>query len=128
VTKADCSDIGDRFPWLSRLADLQEIFQAPHVLVTKGLRVAFADFDVVFRDAVRGIHGPAEDRNLLIFLAAYLRSPLARYFLFHTSSNWGINRAEIQGAELLRLTFLLPELKCLSQRNCVIVIDVVNIV
>jgi hypothetical protein len=124
VTKADCSDIGDRFPWLSRLADLQEIFQAPHVLVTKGLRVAFADFDVVFRDAVRGIHGPAEDRNLLIFLAAYLRSPLARYFLFHTSSNWGINRAEIQGEELLRLPFLLPEQTRRPQRSRVIVDEV----
>ena len=121
VREADCSSIGDRFPWLSRLADLQEIFQAPHVLVTKGLRVAFADFDVVFRHAVRGIHGPAEDRHLLIFLAAYLRSPLARYFLFHTSSNWGISRAEVQVEELLRLPFPLPEQTRKSQRNHIIV-------
>jgi len=91
-----------------------EVFKAPHVLVTKGVakkssRVAFADFDVSFRHALRGIHGPKADRHLLIFLAAYLRSDLARYFLFHTSSNWGVSRAEVHVEELLRLPFPLPD-------------------
>jgi hypothetical protein len=85
------------------------IFKAPHVLVSKGLNVAFADFSVVFRHAVRGIQGPAKDRELLLFLTAYLRSPLARYFLFHTSSRWGIERSEVEVAELLRVPFPLPE-------------------
>jgi len=87
-----------------------EVFKAPHVLVTKGFsRVAFADFDVSFRHALRGIHGPKSDRDLLIFLAAYLRSDLARFFLFHTSSNWGVYRPEVHVEELLRLPFPLPE-------------------
>ncbi len=61
------------------------VFRKPHVLLTKGFkRVAFADFSVAFRHAVRGIHGPAKDRELLMFLAAYLRSDLAQYYLFHT--------------------------------------------
>jgi len=85
------------------------IFKAPHVLVSKGLNVTFADFAVVFRHAVRGIHGPSEDRELMLFLTAYLRSPLARYFLFHTSSRWGIERAEVEVAELLKVPFPLPE-------------------
>jgi type I restriction-modification system DNA methylase subunit len=86
------------------------VFKAPHVLVSKGFTsVAFADFDVSFQDFLRGIHGPAEDRNLLIFLAAYLRSRLARYFLFHTSSNWGITRRQIHVDELQRLPFQLPD-------------------
>ncbi len=86
-----------------------QAFKAPHVLVTKGFsRVAFADFAVSFRHALRGIHGPELDRDLLIFLAAYLRSDLARFFLFHTSSNWGVSRAEIHVEELLRLPFPLP--------------------
>ena len=35
-----------------------EIFRAPHVLITKGFRrIAFANFDVSFRHAIRGIHG-----------------------------------------------------------------------
>jgi hypothetical protein len=87
-----------------------DIFRAPHVLVTKGLkRSAFADFDVSFRHALRGIHGPQEDRELLLFLAAYLQSALARFFLFHTSSNWGVSRAEVHVEELLRLPFPPPE-------------------
>ena len=86
------------------------IFKAPHVLVTQGFkRVAFADFDVGFRHAVRGIHGPAEDRELLMFLACYLRSRLARYFAFHTSSNWGVYRPKVHVDELMRLPFPLPD-------------------
>jgi hypothetical protein len=34
---------------------------------------------------------------------------LARYFLFHTSSRWGIERSEVEVAELLRVPFPLPE-------------------
>ena len=86
------------------------IYGAPHVLITKGFkRIAFADFDVSFRHAVRGIHGPAEDRNLLMFLACYLRTNLARYFSFHTSSNWGIYRPEVHVNEVLRLPLPLPD-------------------
>lgn len=86
------------------------VFRAPHVLVAKGLTsIAFADFDVSFRHALRGITGPVEDRELLIFLAAYLRSSLARYFLFQTSSNWGVSRQEVHVEELLRLPFLIPD-------------------
>ena len=86
-----------------------DIFRAPHVLITKGFgRIAFADFDVSFRHAVRGIHGPPEDRRLLMFLAAYLRTNLARYFMFHTSSNWGVYRPEVHVQELLRLPLPLP--------------------
>ena len=86
------------------------VFEAPHVLVTQGFkRIAFADFDVSFRHAVRGIHGPDADRNRLMFLACYLRSKLARYFTFHTSSNWGVYRPKVHVDELLRVPFPLPE-------------------
>jgi hypothetical protein len=67
------------------------------------------DFDVSFQDFLRGIHGPEEDRDLLAFLAAYLRSNLARFYLFHTSSHWGITRQQVHIDELLRLPFCLPE-------------------
>jgi hypothetical protein len=87
-----------------------DVFRAPHVLVAKGFTsTAYADFDVSFRHALRGINGPKEDRDLLIFLAAYLRSSLARYFLFQTSSNWGVSRQEVHVEELLRLPFPLPD-------------------
>ncbi len=86
------------------------IFRAPHVLITKGFkRIAYADFDVSFRHAVRGVHGPAEDRVLLMFLACYLRTDLARYFGFHTSSNWGVYRPEVHVNEVMRLPLPLPD-------------------
>lgn len=85
------------------------IFRAPHVLVSKGYgSIAFADFDVSFQHALRGISGPKADRALLMFLAAYMRSALAKYFLFHTSSNWGVSRQEVHVEEVLRLPFPLP--------------------
>lgn len=85
-------------------------FMAPHVLVSQGFsHVAYSDFDVAFQHALRGIHGPTADRHLLVFLAAYLRSDVARYFQFHTSSNWGVSRARVDVEELLRLPFPLPD-------------------
>jgi hypothetical protein len=106
-----------------------QIYQAPHVLVTQGLkRSAFADFDVAFRHALRGIHGPHEDRELLLFLAAYLQTALARFFLFHTSSNWGVSRAKVHVEELLRLPFPLPEQSHNPKRCRRIVTDVAQVV
>jgi hypothetical protein len=94
----------------SRSNKYTDVFKSPHVLVAKGFsRIAYTDFDVSFRHALRGIHGPKKDRDLLIFLAAYLRSDVARFFLFHTSSNWGVSRAEVHVEELLRLPFPLPD-------------------
>lgn len=86
------------------------VFKSPHVLIGKGFhRIAFADFDVAFRHALRGIHGPEDDAELLAFLAAYLRTPLAQFYVFHTSSNWGIYRPEVHVQELLRLPLPLPD-------------------
>lgn len=105
------------------------IFRAPHVLVAKGFtNIAFADFDVSFRHALRGICGPQEDRDLLMFLAAYLRSSVARYFLFQTSSNWGVSRQEVHVEELLRLPFPLPEVMPKPKRAWGIVKEIGGIV
>jgi hypothetical protein len=64
---------------------------------------------VSFRHALRAIQGPEEYQELLLFLAAYLQTALARFCLFHTSSNWGVSRAKVHVEELLRLPFPLPE-------------------
>ena len=106
-----------------------QVFRHPHVLVTKGFKhVAFADFDVSFRHALRGINGPPEDRKLLMFLAAYLRTPLARYFLFHTSSNWGIYRPEVHVEEVLRIPFPLPDQLPTPKRSWELVREVVRVI
>jgi hypothetical protein len=105
------------------------VFQAPHVLVAKGFTsTAFADFDVAFQDAVRGISGPKGDRELLVFLAAYLRTRLARYYLFQTSSNWGVSRQQVHVEELLRLPFPLPDAMPTPRRAWEIVKEVGRIV
>ncbi len=99
-----------------------EVFHAPHVLVAEGYTsIAFADFDVSFQHALRGIHGPPKDRALLIFLAAYLRTPLAKYFLFHTSANWGISRPKVHVEEVLRLPLPLPDQQLDPKRSWEIV-------
>ena len=106
-----------------------DVFRTPHVLVAKGFTsIAFADFDVSFRHALRGISGPKNDRDLLIFLAAYLRSALARYFLFQTSSNWGVSRQEVHVEELGRLPFPMPDVSPTPRRAWEIVRDVARIV
>ena len=107
----DCTELAEaRMPMRAGSNKSTAVFRAPHVLVAKGFTsTAFADFDVSFQDAVRGVSGPNEDRSLLVFLAAYLRSPLAQYFVFHTSSNWGVSRQEVHVEELLRLPFPLPD-------------------
>jgi hypothetical protein len=93
----------------ARSNKIVEIFEGPHVLVAKGFgSIAFANFSVSFRHALRGIKGPTRDRKRLVFLAAYMRSSLAKYFQFHTSSNWGVSRQEVHVEELLRLPFPLP--------------------
>jgi type I restriction-modification system DNA methylase subunit len=110
LSQSDCERLAStQYQVRSRSNTNTDVFKGPHVLVTKGLNVSFADFAVGFRHAVRGIHGPREDRDLLVFLATYLRSPIARYYLFHTSSRWGIERADVEVAELLKVPFPLPE-------------------
>jgi N-6 DNA Methylase len=108
LLESDAQAVGSRFKKLRRLPD-QSIFQAPHVLITQGLRVAYSDFDVLFQDSIQGIHADEEDSTLLMLLAAVLNSNLADYFLFHTSANWGTERDKVHEEELLRLPFPFPE-------------------
>jgi hypothetical protein len=105
------------------------VFNAPHVLVTQGFSsIAYSDFAVSFQHALRGIVGREKDHDLLAFLAAYLRTPLARYFLFHTSSNWGVNRQKVHVDEVLRLPFPVPEMTENPGRSRAIVEEVAGIV
>lgn len=106
-----------------------EVFRAPHVLIAKGFTsTAYVDFAVSFQDAVRGVHGPKKDRELLMFLAAYLRSRIAKYYLFHTTANWGIYRPEVHVEEVLRVPFPFPDQRPNSERAWEIVREVAQIV
>ncbi len=86
-----------------------KLFKAPMVISSHGFgKVAYCDFNALFQSTLQSIAGPTEDNDLLIFLAVYLRSSLARYFLFHTSANWGSERDKVHLNELLRVPFPLP--------------------
>lgn len=109
LVPSDCPDNARSLGRLRRRPSDLSVFEAPHVIITKGLKVAYADFDVAFQDFARAIHGPREDAPALMFLAAYLRSPLARYYLFHTAAVWGIERADVRIDEIMKIPFMLPE-------------------
>ncbi len=109
LQEQDCGPIGRPFKQYYFVRD-PRVYQAPLVLITQGYtRIGFADFDVLFRDSLQSISGYAEDTALLRLLCAVMRSPLAKYYLFHTAANWGIEREKVHKYELLRLPFPLPE-------------------
>ncbi len=124
LLKDDCEPIGQRFSSLHRPRD-RRIYDSPMVLVSKGFgKIAFCDFPVLFQDAILSIKGSDEDEYLLMFLAAYLRSPLAQYFAFHTAGNWGTERDIVQTDELMQLPFPLPDSEFASAQATRIVRDV----
>ena len=80
------------------------------VLINKACtKFLFSDFNVLFQDDFQSISGPITDETELLFLAAVLASPLAKYLLFHTTANMGIERPIARLEELLDLPFPLPE-------------------
>ena len=77
------------------------IYLGPHVLIRAGsigkggLASVFLPGDAVFRSAIIGIAGPSKDKDYLKTISAYINSSLARYYLFLTSSRWGVERDAI---------------------------------
>ncbi|MCW1970896.1 MAG: N-6 DNA methylase [Anaerolineae bacterium] len=87
-----------------------KIFAAPLIVWNGGFTdVSFFDRNVRFRDALHSISGPPQEESKLIFLTAFFRSKLARYFIFHTAASLGIERDQVHLHEALQLPFLLPE-------------------
>lgn len=124
----DCIQLGYRLKKIEALNDFLRrapntiIFKAPMVLVSHGFsKVAYCDFNVLFQSTLQSIAGPKEDANLLRFLTVYLRSKLSRYFLFHTSANWGSERDKVHLNELLRVPFPLPKSEFVSPESDLIV-------
>jgi hypothetical protein len=88
----------------------ETVFKAPLVLINQGCsRFAFCSFDLLFQHALQSIAGPKRDEDLLLFLTAFLNTPLVSYYTFHTAANLGIERDKVHFEELLQLPFPLPE-------------------
>ena len=93
------------------------------VLINKACdKFLFSDFDVLFQDDFQSICGPKSDESELLFLTAVLASPLAQYFLFHTTANIGIERPVARLEEMLELPFPLPE-EMPDKDRCKAIID-----
>ncbi|MBE0539860.1 MAG: N-6 DNA methylase [Verrucomicrobia bacterium] len=116
LQRDDCKEFGPVPDDLRRLPD-RAVFTAPMVLVNRGFsRFAFSEFDVLFQDSIQSItlgkkkqQNGKKEEELLLFLTAVLNNPLASYYLFHTSANWGVERDKVHLGELLQLPFPLPE-------------------
>lgn len=92
------------------------VFRKPHLLFPHGvsrtggrLKVGYCDFDCSFEHSIRGLHAPEEYEDELRLLACILASPIALYFFFHTSANWGIERPKIHVEEYARFPFPKPD-------------------
>lgn len=93
-----------------------DVFDAPHVIVSQGHQVAYAGFPVYFQSVLRAIRGMPGDEDELMFLAAVLDSDVMRYYLFHTSANWGVERDKVLFDELRQIPFFIPSASETSAR------------
>lgn len=106
---SDTYSIGS-FPQYLRRSPHKQIFNAPMVLINQGFdRILFSNEDILFQDSFQSIKGTEKDTELLLFLTGVLNTPLSKYYLFHTSTNWGIERDKVHFNELLQMPFPLPE-------------------
>lgn len=79
----------DKHPTVVGLSpDVMAIFRGPRVVFTDGfsrqeqnVRAVYIDQPATFTHSIGVISGPDDDADLLKFVAVYLRSSLARYFL-----------------------------------------------
>jgi hypothetical protein len=89
----------------------EQLFSPPLVVVNHGFtKAVLSEFPVRFQHTLQSFTSiRGTDSNELLFLALYLTSKLARYFVFHTSANLGIERDKVHLEEVLQLPFMLPD-------------------
>lgn len=89
----------------------EQLFTPPLVLLNQGFSEAsFSGYLVRFQHSLQSFSNPrGGDEEALLFLTAFLRSKLARYFQFHTAANLATERDKVHLDEALRLPFFLPD-------------------
>jgi hypothetical protein len=101
----------------------EEIYTPPLALWNDGFTdAAFFDYKVRYQHVLHSVSGPVSDRGYLMFLVCFLRSPLARYFVFHTAASLGTERDKVHNSEALRLPFFLPDSEA-AQPNAVSIVS-----
>lgn len=91
-------------------------FKAPHVLIPQGisshqgrLRASFCSQDLSFRHSIQSISFDKKDEKLAKFLTLFLNSSFVAWFLFHHSSNTGMERDKVHQEQLLDIPFPMPD-------------------
>ena len=91
-------------------------FTGPHILVPQGVvrregrvRAAYVEQSCSFQDSLQAITFPEGQEPKAKLLTAVLNSSLAAWYYFHTSANFGADRAKVHEEQLLHLPFPDPE-------------------
>ena len=87
------------------------LFTGPLVLLNQGFsQASFSNGVIRFQDSLQSFsNSKGDDEDALLFLAAFLRSKVARYTAFHTAANLATERDKVNLEEVLRLPFFLPD-------------------
>ncbi|ODS64607.1 MAG: DNA methylase [Arenimonas sp. SCN 70-307] len=92
------------------------VFDGPRVLYPDGfsrgehnVRAVFVDGQLSFKSSIGVIAGPREDEALLRFVAIFLRSSLARYFLMLTCTKMLSERNGVHLDDIEAFPFFTPE-------------------
>ena len=110
ITEKDFSDIPESLNEKLRTSPDRRLFEWPKVIVNKGFtKAAFCHEPVLFQHALQSIASSKNNADILRFLSVVLMSKFIRYYLFHTSENWGSRQTEVHLDELLAMPFFLPE-------------------
>jgi len=84
-------------------------FKPPHVLIKEGFSdnlfcSTFLDYECAFTKTVLGLK--SDDIDILKLITCYLNSSFSTYFLFLTSSSWGVERERVKPNELYLLPYI----------------------
>ncbi|NKC16449.1 MAG: N-6 DNA methylase [Gammaproteobacteria bacterium] len=105
-------------PWPTetvRRKGFERGFKAPSILIPQGigasgrLRASYCVQNLSFRHSIQAISFDKEDEKTAKFLTVLLNSSLVAWFLFHNSSNTGMERAKVHQEQLLYIPFLMPD-------------------
>jgi hypothetical protein len=86
-----------------------ELTKAPLVLIQQSQCIAsFSATDIAYRHTISGITADPKYEWLLLWLVAYINSPLAKYYHFLTSTRWAVERGNIIQREYEEMPLQLP--------------------
>jgi type I restriction-modification system DNA methylase subunit len=90
---------------------VRKVYQSPHLVLKRSLKykpvLTYLEKECAFPNTVFGIH--TDDKKLLKSIGAYFSSSLIQYFLFLTSTTWGIEREEVLQKEYKALPWIFSK-------------------